>query len=289
MRLPPATTLLHHVRSALAEDGADHDLTAAIIAADRHATAQIISREAAIFCGQAWADLTFRELDPAIAIEWQVEDGAAISANQPLCTLRGPARPLLTGERTALNFLQTLSATATTTHEWVAILRASGSSTRLLDTRKTIPGLRAAQKYAVTCGGGNNHRHALDDGILIKENHIAAAGSVTAACRIAAAQRHSEEILLEVEVETIDQLHEALAAGAPRILLDNMTLEQLRTAVAITSGRAELEASGNITRDNLATYGAIGLDYISVGAITKHLRAIDLSMRITLNNSQRGA
>ncbi len=263
------------VRRALAEDVGGGDLTAALIPADEISEARVISREPAVLCGTAWFDAVFHAFDASTEIVWNVRDGDRIHPNQVLCTLRGSSRVLLTGERAALNFLQTLSGTATAARCYADAVQ--GSKTRILDTRKTLPGLRAAQKYAVRCGGGHNHRMGLYDGILIKENHIMAAGSITRA--VAAARAQAPRVMVEVEVETLNELREALEAGADRLLLDNFELDQLREAVAITAGRAELEASGGITLENVRAVAEIGVDFISIGSITKHLHAVDLSMR----------
>jgi nicotinate-nucleotide pyrophosphorylase (carboxylating) len=229
-----------------------------------------------VLCGSAWFEESFALLDPSIHIQWHAEDGARIAPDQTLCQLRGPARALLTGERTALNFLQTLSGTATMARAYADAI--AGTNARVLDTRKTLPGLRRAQKYAVRCGGGHNHRIGLYDAILIKENHIAAAGSIARA--VAAARAAAPYgVKVEVEVENHEELQQALAAGAEWVLLDNMDLEHLREAVRMNTGRAKLEASGNVTLDNIRAIADTGVDYVSVGAITKHLRAIDLSMR----------
>lgn len=276
---PSPDQIAAQVAIALAEDIGSGDRSAALIAPTAYAQAQVICREAAVICGRAWFDAVFAAIDPTITIEWQVEDGQLVAANQPLCQLHGHATALLTGERTALNFLQSLSATATAARRYVDAVAGSGCT--ILDTRKTIPGLRLAQKYAVRCGGASNHRIGLYDGILIKENHIAAAGSIAAA--VAAAQQQAlPGMLLEVEVERLDQLQQALDVGVERILLDNMSLDQLRAAVALTAGRAKLEASGGVALEQLAALAATGVDYISVGSITKHLQAIDLSMRFQL-------
>jgi nicotinate-nucleotide pyrophosphorylase (carboxylating) len=267
------------VRAALAEDIGPGDLTAQLIEPNARGRATIITREPAVICGQAWVDETFRQIDPSVRIGWAVAEGAEVAADTKLCTLEGPARALLTGERTALNFLQTLSGTATVTRKYAEAL--AGTGCRVLDTRKTIPGLRLAQKYAVRCGGGSNHRIGLFDAILIKENHIAAAGSIAAA--VAAARRVNANVMVEVEVETMAELDEALAAGADRILLDNFSLADMQTAVARARAsrnpRTELEASGNVTLETLRNIAQTGVDFISVGALTKHVRAIDLSMR----------
>ncbi len=265
------------VRRALAEDVGSGDLTAALLPAGAQAEAQVITREDAVLCGTAWFEETFRLLDRAIRVEWQAHDGARVQSGQILCLLTGPVRALLTGERSALNFLQLLSGTATVTRRYVDAVAGTGAA--ILDTRKTVPGLRRAQKYAVRCGGGHNHRMGLYDAILIKENHIAAAGSVRAAVTAA---RHAAPpgTVVEVEVEDIGQLREALAAGADRLLLDNFSLKRLREAVQETQGRARLEASGGITLENVRAVAETGVNDISIGALTKHVRAIDLSMRL---------
>jgi len=273
--LSPPETIAEQVRVALAEDVGPGDRTAALIPATAVATAHIISREPAVLSGRAWVDEVYRQLDPGVRIDWLVADGDRLAPDQLLCRVTGPARVLLTGERTALNFLQTLSGTATLARRWADAVAGTGA--RILDTRKTIPGLRLAQKYAVTCGGCHNHRIGLYDAVLIKENHIAAAGSVTAALRAAEAGAAGLEV--EVEVETLEQLREALTAGARRILLDNFPLERLREAVAITAGRARLEASGGVTLETVRGIAETGVDDISVGALTKDVRAVDLSMR----------
>jgi len=229
-----------------------------------------------VLCGRAWVDEAFRQFDESVEITWQAADSDHLNPNQRLCIISGSARSLLTVERTALNFLQTLSGTATLTRHFVKAV--AGSDVRILDTRKTLPGLRLAQKYAVLCGGGHNHRIGLSDAILIKENHIMAAGSVSKAVHQARRLSHNK-VLLEVEVETLQELHEALAAGVDRILLDNMDNITLREAVAITNGRTELEASGGVTLETVSAIAETGVDYISVGELTKNLRAVDLSMR----------
>jgi nicotinate-nucleotide pyrophosphorylase (carboxylating) len=263
------------VRRALEEDVGNGDLTAALIPADSRSQASLITREGAVFCGAEWFNSVFRQLDERVAIQWQVADGDDIHPDQTLCLLEGPTRALLTGERTALNFLQTLSGTATVTRQYAKIL--AGTNTKLLDTRKTIPGLREAQKYAVKCGGGHNHRMGLYDGILIKENHIAATGSIANA--VTKAKELYPDIQVEVEVETLEELEEALRVEADIVLMDNFTLEQLREAVTRTRGRALLEASGGFDLASLRQAAETGVDYISVGSLTKHVRAIDLSMR----------
>ena len=263
------------VRRALYEDVGGGDLTAALVPEGACSVAYVVSREPAVLCGTRWFDHVFQTLDPSVRIEWRARDGDEIEAGQALCRLSGPTRALLTGERTALNFLQTLSGTATTTRRHTSAL--AGTGTKLLDTRKTLPGLRAAQKYAVRCGGGHNHRLGLYDGILIKENHISAAGSIGAA--VAAARSLYPETLIEVEVETLAELEQAIAAGADIALLDNFSLGDLREAVAQNAGRLRLEASGGYDLATLREAALTGVDYISVGALTKHVRAIDLSLR----------
>ncbi|MBU2826933.1 MULTISPECIES: carboxylating nicotinate-nucleotide diphosphorylase [Acidithiobacillus] len=264
------------VQQALAEDIGSGDLTAALIPAATQLRAQILSREAGILCGQGYAETTFAALSSTIQMHWQIAEGASVAPDQILCILEGPARALLSGERTALNFLQTLSGTATQVRAYVDAL--SGHKTRLLDTRKTIPGLRQAQKYAVRIGGGHNHRLGLYDGILIKENHIAACGSITAALQ-AARQIAPALTRIEVEVENLLQLEEALTAGTDMVLLDNFPLEDLRHAVQRVAGRLPLEASGNIGVHNIAAVAATGVDFISVGSLTRNLRSLDLSLR----------
>ena len=263
------------VRRALAEDIGAGDLTARLIGRSTSALASVICREEAILCGSAWFDEVYRQLDGAIGIEWRTADGGEIAAGQVICNLHGPARPLLTGERTALNFLQTLSGTATLTREYVRLIK--GYKSVLLDTRKTIPGLRSAQKYAVVCGGAQNHRMGLYDAILIKENHIRAAGSIISALSDAKKQN----VPVEIEVENLADLEQALAGGANTILLDNFTLDDLYRAVKINGGRAKLEVSGNVNKENLRAIAATGVDFISIGALTKHVRAVDFSMRFT--------
>ncbi|QTG89267.1 carboxylating nicotinate-nucleotide diphosphorylase [Vibrio furnissii] len=251
------------------------DITASLIPADVQGNATIITREHGVFCGQAWADEVFKQLGGEVTIEWLVKDGDPVVPNQTLCTLSGPARILLTGERNAMNFIQTLSGCATTTATYVKALEGTGC--RLLDTRKTIPGLRSALKYAVACGGGFNHRIGVFDAYLIKENHIIACGGITQA--ISTAKKLNPGKPVEVETENLDELRLAIEAGADIIMLDNFTLEMMRDAVAINAGRAALENSGNVTMEALREYAETGVDYISVGALTKHVRAMDLSMR----------
>jgi nicotinate-nucleotide pyrophosphorylase (carboxylating) len=276
--LPSRDAIAAQVRAALAEDVGSGDRTAALVPASAVADAAIVTREPAVLCGTAWVDEVFRQLDAGVAVAWLRADGDALAAGDVVCRLRGPARALLTGERTALNFLQTLCGTATLARRWAQAV--AGTGTRVLDTRKTVPGLRLAQKYAVVCGGCHNHRVGLYDAVLIKENHIAAAGSVGAA--LAAASALAPDLEVEIEVETLDQLREALAAGARRVLLDNFALERLREAVALTGGRARLEASGGVTIDNVRAIAETGVDDVSVGALTKDVRAADLSMRFDL-------
>lgn len=267
------------VATALAEDVGAGDLTAQLIPADRAASATVITREDAVLCGTAWFDEVFRQVDARVRVTWSAKDGDRVHANQVLCRLEGPARALLTGERCALNFLQSLSATASVTRQYVDAV--SHTRCRILDTRKTIPGLRMAQKYAVRCGGGTNHRIGLFDAILVKENHIAAAGSIAAA--VSAARRLNDKVLLEVEVENPAELQQALDAKVDRILLDNFSLDDMRTAARITrehrDSGIELEASGNMSLETLRAVAETGVDFISVGGLTKHVRAVDLSMR----------
>ena len=267
------------VSRALNEDIGTGDITADLIAQDSVAEARVISRQAAILCGCAWFDAVFQRLDRSISITWSLRDGEAVAPNQSLCQLRGPARAILTGERTALNLLQTLSATATVTHRYVEAVRGTG--VKILDTRKTLPGLRTAQKYAVMCGGGTNHRMGLYDGILIKENHIMAAGSIAAA--IHTVHRLHPNIPVEVETESLGQLRQALDAGADVILLDNFDIEVMREAVALNQHRAKLEASGGVSLNTIRDIAETGVDFISVGALTKNIDAVDLSMRFVLD------
>ncbi|MBB1526710.1 carboxylating nicotinate-nucleotide diphosphorylase [Pectobacterium carotovorum subsp. carotovorum] len=254
---------------------ANQDITALLLPDNETVSARIITREAGIFCGTRWLEEVFSQLGNTTTIVWHVADGDAITPNQTLCDITGPAKQLLTGERTALNFLQTLSGVATEVSRYVAVLQ--GTRTRLLDTRKTLPGLRTALKYAVSCGGGDNHRLGLSDAFLIKENHIIAAGSIKNA--VEKAQSLRSDVPVEVEVESLDELQQALEAGADIIMLDNFSLDNIRQAVGMTQGRALLEISGNVTLDTLRGYAETGVDYISVGALTKHVQALDLSMR----------
>lgn len=265
------------VTAFLAEDIGSGDITAAIIPGTMTAAAEVMTREAMVVCGQAWFDAVFKSLDPGVDISWLVEEGASVNGNTTLCMLNGLARPLLTGERTALNLLQTLSATATVARQYADAV--AGTGCKVLDTRKTIPGLRNAQKYAVACGGCHNHRMGLYDGVLIKENHIIAAGSIANAIAIA---RQQSDVPVEIEVESLQELQEALAARPDRIMLDNFSLEDMAAAVELTAGRVELEASGNIDLNNIKTIAETGVDFVSIGALTKNIKAIDLSMRIQL-------
>ena len=268
-----------NVRAALAEDLGTGDLSASLIPGNRNATANVITRTPGVFCGQFWVQETMQQVDKRIQIDWHVSDGEVIAADQHLFTLTGAAASLLTAERTALNFVQLLSGTATRTAHFVALLQ--GQNTQLLDTRKTIPGLRLAQKYAVKCGGASNHRIGLFDAYLLKENHIAAAGSITAA--VAAARANQPDKWIEVEVENLAELDEAIAAGADIAMVDNFTLADTHTAVARSAGRIKLEASGGINDQTLAEIAATGVDYISSGDLTKTIIPMDLSMRFIGN------
>ncbi|HWA13714.1 MAG TPA: carboxylating nicotinate-nucleotide diphosphorylase [Burkholderiales bacterium] len=263
------------VKAALEEDVGPGDLTARLVPAQAQAQAKVITREAAVLCGTAWFEEVFRQLDPAVRVAWFARDGDRVESGQALCEVTGPARSVLTGERTALNFLQTLSAVATRTRAFVDAV--AGTKAAILDTRKTLPGLRVALKYAVRCGGGTNHRMGLYDAVLIKENHIAASGGVRAA--LADAARVADGRPVQIEVETLDQLREALDAGARLVLLDNFDLAGLREAVRLAAGRAALEASGGVNLDTVRAIAQTGVDRISVGALTKDIRAVDLSMR----------
>jgi nicotinate-nucleotide pyrophosphorylase (carboxylating) len=267
-----------NVRQALAEDIGSGDITAQLIPADLRATARVITREDAVVCGSAWVNEVFRQLDPDTRVTWLVNEGEQVSADRTLFQLEGPARVLLSGERCALNFLQTLSAVATRCRQFADLV--SDTPVRLLDTRKTIPGLRLAQKYAVSCGGCQNHRIGLYDAFLIKENHIAACGGIGPA--VAAARLIAPGKPVEVEVENLDELQQALDAGTDIIMLDELSLEDMRSAVRISAGRARLEASGGISQGNLREIAQTGVDYISLGTLTKDIRAIDLSMRLSM-------
>ncbi len=263
------------VRAALREDVGDGDKTAALLKPSS-AEARVVCRQDAVLCGTVWFDEVFRQIDPDIVVSWQYHDGAAISVNDVLCSIHGSVSGLLSGERTALNFVQLLSATATATRRCVRAISHTGCV--VLDTRKTIPGLRSAQKYAVRCGGGSNHRMGLFDAILIKENHIAAVGSVRGA--VSAARERFPGVFVEVEVEDLDEFKQAMAAEPDRILLDNFSVEQLKVACRLNRGRCQLEASGGITSDNVAAVAETGVNYLSSGSITKHVQAVDLSLRI---------
>ncbi len=267
-----------NVRRALQEDVGSGDITAQLIPAERLAHATIITRDNAVIAGSAWVDNVFAQIDPRVAVHWQVQDGDRVQPNQALFHLEGPARALLTGERSALNFLQTLSGVATRCRHYADIVEGTG--VKLLDTRKTLPGLRLAQKYAVTRGGCHNHRIGLYDAFLIKENHIAACGGIAQA--IQAAHGIAPGKPVEVEVESLAELQEALDAGADIIMLDELSLEEMRTAVAMTAGKAKLEASGGINETTLRVIAETGVDYISIGTLTKDVKAVDLSMRLSI-------
>jgi nicotinate-nucleotide pyrophosphorylase (carboxylating) len=271
--------LANQVEAALREDLGSGDVTAALVPAAQRVRGSVVAREEAVLCGRAWADETFRQLDQRVQLTWHAADGERVAAEQVIFAIAGPARPVLSGERTALNFLQLLSGTATATRRFVDAI--AGTRCQILDTRKTIPGLRTAQKYAVRCGGAQNHRMGLYDQVLIKENHIAAAGSLTGA--IEAARRSAAGITVEVEVETLGELREALNARPDIIMLDEFSLEDMRAAVALNRAHgaaAKLEVSGSVSLEAAPAIAETGVDYISVGALTKHVRAIDLSMRL---------
>jgi nicotinate-nucleotide pyrophosphorylase (carboxylating) len=278
MNLPAHASIALNVNHALAEDIGSGDVSAMLIAEGTLAQARVITREPMVLAGSAWFNEVFAQLDPNIQIDWAASDGDHLAASALLCHLNGSARAILSGERSALNFVQTLSATASKVNHFVRLV--NGTQARILDTRKTLPGLRLAQKYAVTCGGGWNHRLGLYDAILIKENHIAAAGGLTRA--VVHARHLYPDLPLEVEVETLTQLEEALMAGVPRILLDNFDLDLLRQAVLLTHGRAQLEASGGVNEQSVRAIAETGVDFISIGALTKDIQAIDLSMRFEL-------
>jgi len=275
---PDQATINADVERAFAEDLGKGDATASLLPAAAQATAQLTCREDAVIAGIPWFNACVHKLDPTVQINWQVNDGDRVAPGTVVCHMYGNARALVSAERSALNFLQLLSGTATNTAAYVAA--TAGTNVRVLDTRKTVPGLRLAQKYAVRCGGGHNHRIGLYDAILIKENHIIAAGSIAAAV-LAARQLHPT-LLLEVEVENLDELQQALDAGVDRIMLDNFSLPLMREAVARTGGRVPLEISGNVDLDSIGDYARTGVDYISVGALTKHVRAVDLSLRLKI-------
>lgn len=274
--LPPEAVINQLVDLALEEDVGTGDLTAALIDPGTQATARLICRENAVLCGVRWFDRCCHQVDSGLTVDWQSGDGDQLVADGLVCVLSGSARSLLTTERTAINLLQTLSGVATAASRYAAAV--AGTETRILDTRKTLPGMRLAQKYAVVCGGAHNHRIGLYDGVLIKENHIAAVGSIKAALDAARAAAPDCE-LMEIEVESLDQLDQALAAGATRIMLDNFSLEMMREGVKRASGKAEIEASGNVTMEGLGQIAATGVDFISVGALTKNLTATDFSLR----------
>ena len=271
--------IARQVAAALAEDLGTGDVTAALVPPQQQVRAQVIAREPAVFCGTAWVTETFRQLDKSVALEWLADDGERIVGDMPVVKISGAARPILSGERTALNFLQTLSATATSASRYAEAV--AGTTCRILDTRKTLPGLRLAQKYAARCGGAQNHRLGLYDMVLIKENHIIAAGSIAAA--VSSARKNSPGLPVEVEVESLGEFDQALAAGADIIMLDELTHDDMRTAVARNrerGSRAKLEASGSVTMATVRDVALTGVDYISIGGITKHVQAIDFSMRL---------
>lgn len=270
--------IVDDVRRALIEDVGSGDITAALIPADRQASASILTRESAILCGTAWADEVFRQVDPLIRVEWLARDGERLQPDQVFCLLNGPARGLLTAERSAMNFIQTLSATATRSRHFADLVE--GTDVRLLDTRKTLPGLRMAQKYAVTCGGCDNHRIGLFDAFLIKENHIAACGGIVEA--ISQARHLAPDKPVEVEVENLEELRQALEAGADIIMLDELSHDDMREAVRLSAGRASLEASGGINETTLRSVAETGVDFISIGSMTKDIKAVDLSMRLSM-------
>jgi nicotinate-nucleotide pyrophosphorylase (carboxylating) len=272
--------LTEQVSGALREDVGSGDVTAQLIAVETVARGRVLCREAAVLCGQDWFDETFRQLDRRVGVRWQVSEGSAVAADTVLCELDGPARAILTGERTALNFLQLLSATATVTAKYVAAV--AGTGCQILDTRKTIPGLRSAQKYAVRCGGGQNYRLGLYDGVLVKENHIAAAGSIAAA--VAKARTLSPGLVVEVETENLEEVSTALRAKCDIIMLDEFSLEDMRRAVALNRASAmpaKIEVSGGVGLENLAAIAATGVDFISIGGLTKHVQAVDMSLRLS--------
>jgi nicotinate-nucleotide pyrophosphorylase (carboxylating) len=275
----PPRDLAEQVEAALREDIGSGDVTAALVPAAQRVRGSVITRESAVLAGRPWVDATFRHLDPHVQLTWHANDGEPIAANHVIFDIAGSARPVLSGERTALNFLQLLSATATVTQRFVQAVAGTGCT--ILDTRKTLPGLRSAQKYAVLCGGGHNHRMGLYDRVLIKENHIAAAGSLGGAIR--AARSHAPGMTVEIEVESLTELEEALAAGPDIVMLDDFTHAELQAAVALNRARGRpvlLEASGNVTLESVRAIAETGVDYVSIGSLTKHVRAVDLSMRL---------
>ena len=268
------------VSAALTEDIGSGDLTAALIPAARQGRATVITRQAMVICGQPWVDAVFRHIDSKVRMDWRLQEGMLAKVGQTLFSIEGPARALLTGERTALNFLQTLSATATLTRRYVDAIKGTGAV--IVDTRKTLPGLRLAQKYAVKVGGGTNHRIGLYDGVLIKENHIMAVGGVVNALRVAQ-ENTPKGVPIQIEVETLNQLRDALDAGAKMILLDNFDLARMREAVTLNAGRAKLEGSGGVNLESVRAIAETGVDRISIGALTKDINAIDLSMRFSMD------
>lgn len=280
-RVPPPDNIVSTVSGALVEDLGSGDATAALVPKDSYASASIVAREQGVLAGAPWVDATFSQLDPGAKVLWLYEDGQSVAEGDLLCRIEGNARALLSGERTALNFLQLLSGTATEARRYAEAVEGTGA--QVIDTRKTLPGLRLAQKYAVAVGGCGNHRLGLYDAILIKENHIAAAGGIGAAL----AKASTASVPVEIEVETMGQLMEAIELGVQRVLLDNFNLEQMRRAVEWTNGRACLEASGNVDLQNVRTVAETGVDFISVGALTKHVRALDLSLRFRSATADR--
>jgi len=275
IELPGRESIVLTVKQAIVEDVGSGDITSQLIPTDSQSNAELFTREPIILSGRAWFDETFAQIDTNCLIDWQAKDGDSLKPGTILCCINGNTRSILTAERVAMNFLQMLSGIATTAKRYADL--TSQSKTKVLDTRKTIPGLRRAQKYAVACGGCTNHRFGLYDALLIKENHILAAGSISKA--IVASQKKYPDKVIEIEVENLDELQQALRAGAARILLDNFDIDQIGEAVSITQGKAKLEASGNITLENIAAIAATGINYISVGALTKHITAADLSLR----------
>ncbi len=271
---PDAAAVAENVRRALAEDVGGGDVTAALVPESALARARVVCRESAVLCGRAWFEQVYAQLDPRVSISWRAADGETLAPGQLVGAIEGPARAVLTGERTALNFIQLLSGTATAASRCAQAVQ--GTRTKILDTRKTLPGLRLAQKYAVRCGGCDNHRMGLYDAVLIKDNHIVTAGSVAAAVK--AARQQNPKLSVEIEVETLEQLEQAVDAGADIIMLDNFRKEALREAVSITAGRAKLEISGNVSPEQIRALAETGVDYISLGALTKNVRAIDFSM-----------
>ncbi len=276
---PPAAQISDDIERAFAEDLGSGDATAELLPAHGRAQAELTCRESAVVAGIPWFEACFRRMDPDVSIHWHTADGHRVEPGTVICRLSGRARALVSAERTALNFLQLLSGTATQTARYVAAVQ--GTNTRLLDTRKTVPGMRLAQKYAVRCGGGHNQRMGLYDAILVKENHIIAAGGIAAA--VEAGRRLHPTLMLEVEVENLDELAQAIDAGVDRIMLDNFSLPLMTEAVALTAGRVPLEVSGNVDLETIAAFAGTGVDFISVGALTKHVRAVDLSLRLRLD------